>query len=107
MSHFMEIQQRDNGTLAAYIHHFKTEDKRCDFNSETATICIFVKGLWDKHNIAAKIYEKDSQTLSEVFKLVEKLNTAKQVTATLTPPSVNMMWQDWSHWLPLPQCTVL
>ena len=58
-SHFMEIQQRDNKTLAAYVHHFKTEAKSCDFNSDTATICILVQGLWDANNIAAKIYEKD------------------------------------------------
>ena len=45
MSHFMEIQQRDNETLAAYVHHFKTDAKRCHFNSDTAVICIFVKGL--------------------------------------------------------------
>ena len=91
ISHFMEIQQRDNGPLAFYVHCFKTEGKRCDFNSDTTTICIFVKGLWDSHSIIVKIYEKDPQTLSEVIKLVEKLNTAQQVTATLTPPTVNMM----------------
>ena len=44
------------------------------FNSNTATIQIFVKGLQDVHNIAAKIYEKDPQALSEVIKLVEKLS---------------------------------
>ena len=35
-----------------------------------------MKGLKDAHNIVAKIYEKDSQTLLEVIKLVEKLNRA-------------------------------
>ena len=64
--------------------------KRCDFNSNTAAIHIFVKGLWDANSIVVKIYEKDSQTLSEVIKLVEKLNAAQQVTATLTPPTVNI-----------------
>ena len=29
---FMEIQQRDNRTLAAYVHHFKIEAKRCDLS---------------------------------------------------------------------------
>ena len=38
---------------------FKTEAKMFDFTSDTVTICIFVKGLWDTHNITAKIYEKD------------------------------------------------
>ena len=28
-SHFMAIQQKDNETLAAYIHHFKTAAKGC------------------------------------------------------------------------------
>ena len=59
MLHFMEIQQRDSATLAAYVHWFKTEAKRCDFNSNTATIHIFIKGLWDTDNIIAKIYKKD------------------------------------------------
>ena len=31
--HFMEIQQRDNDTLAAFVHNFKTEAKRCDLKS--------------------------------------------------------------------------
>ena len=90
----MEIQQRDNKTLAACVHHFKMEAKRCDFKSNTTTICIFVKDLWDAHNIIAKVYEKDSQTLLEVIKLVEKLNMAQHVTATLSSPTVNMMSND-------------
>ena len=44
-SHFMEIQQRDNETLVAYIHHFKTAAKQCAFDNDTVAICIFVKGL--------------------------------------------------------------
>ena len=94
MSCFMEIQQGDNETLAAYPHCFKTETNRYDFNSNIATISIFVKGLLDAHNIMAKIYEKDSHTLSEVIKLVEKFNMVQQVTSTLTPPTVNMMSND-------------
>ena len=78
-SHFMEIQQRDNETLAAYVHHFKMEAKRCDFNIDTAAICILIKGLSDAQTITAKEYEKDPHTLPEVIKLVEKLNTAQQV----------------------------
>ena len=47
------------------------------------------------HNsIAGKVYEKDPQTLSEAIKLVEKLDMAQQVTATLLPPTVNMMSGD-------------
>ena len=91
MSHFMEIQLRGNETVAAYVNHFKIEANRYDFNSNTAAICISVKGLWDAHNIVAKIYEKDPKNLLEVIKLVEKPNMAHEVTATLTLPMVNMM----------------
>ena len=80
MSCFMEVQQRDNETLAAYVHCFKAEGNRCDFDSDTTAIHNSVKGLWDMYNITTKIYEKDPQTLSEVIKLVEKLNVAQQVT---------------------------
>ena len=50
--------------LAAYIHHFKTAEKLCDFGNETVAIHIFVKGLRDAPTIASLIYEKDSQTLA-------------------------------------------
>ena len=76
-SHFMEIQQINNDTMTAYVHHFKAEAKRCDFNSDTAVIHIFVMSLWDAHNNMAKVYEKDPQTLSEVIKLVMKFKTAQ------------------------------
>ena len=92
--HFVEIQQRDNKILVAYVHEFKIEAKRCDFSSDTATVHIFVKSLQDAHNIAAKIYEKDSQTLLEVNKLVEEFNVVQYITATLTSPTVNMMSND-------------
>ena len=55
----MEIQQRDSGTLAAYVYPFQMETRRCDFNSDIAATCISVKGLWDANNITAKVYEKD------------------------------------------------
>ena len=89
----MKIQQRDNETLAACVHHFKMEAKRVT-STVTLPLCIFVKGLWDAHNIAAKVCEKDPQTLSVVIKPVEKLNMAEQVTTTLSPPMVNMMSND-------------
>ena len=62
----MEIQQKESKMLAAYIHHFKTDTQRCDFNNDTVTIHIFIKGLKEAHNVAGKVYEKDPQTLSEV-----------------------------------------
>ena len=36
----------------------------------------FFKGLWDVHNFTGKVYEKDTKTLLEIIKLVEKLNMA-------------------------------
>ena len=56
----------------------------CNFNSDTATIYIFDKGVQDAQNTTAKIYGKDPQTLLEVIKLVEKFNVAQQVIASLT-----------------------
>ena len=54
----MEIQQKDNETLAANIHCFKTDGKQCTFDNDTAAIHIFVKGLWDVLTTTAKIYKK-------------------------------------------------
>ena len=45
ISHFMNIQQKDNESLAAYIDRFKREAKSCNFTINVATIRIFVKGL--------------------------------------------------------------
>ena len=45
VSHFMEIQQKEKESLAAYIHHFKREASRCKFDNDVATIIIFIKGL--------------------------------------------------------------
>ena len=41
----MEIQQKDNETLAAYTHHFKIAAEQCTFDNDTAAIHIFVRGL--------------------------------------------------------------
>ena len=72
---FHGIPTKGQETLAAYVHYFKTEAKRYDFNSYTVAIHFFIKGLWDAHNITGKMYSKDPQTSSEVIKLV-KLNMA-------------------------------
>ena len=56
----MEIQQKDNETLAAYIHLFKTAAKQCAFDNNTAAICIFVKGVQEAPTITPKIC-KDPQ----------------------------------------------
>ena len=89
---FMDIQQRKKESLAAYVHWFKTEAKWCNFTNNAATIRIFVKGLRNAHSLAAHIYEKDPQTLSDAITEAEKCNTAQQLTMTILPSSaVNMM----------------
>ena len=45
ISCFMDIQQKEKESLAAYIHHFKREASRCKFDNDAATIRIFTKGL--------------------------------------------------------------
>ena len=88
----MEIQQKEKEPIAAYIHRFKREAKRCNFTNNAATICIFVKGLKNVHTLAAHVYERGSQTLSDATSEVEKLQAAQQLTTTLLPSSaVNMM----------------
>ena len=44
VSHFMEIQQNGKESLAAYIHRFKWEAKRCNLHNNAAIIQIFIKG---------------------------------------------------------------
>ena len=64
ISHLMDIQQKDNEFLAAYIHRFKREAKRCNFTNNAATIRIFMKGLENAHTLAACVCEKGPQTLN-------------------------------------------
>ena len=92
ISHFMEIQQKEEEFLTAYIHHFKIEAKRCNFTNNVATKNIFVKGLKNYHSLATQIYEKRPQTLADAISEVEKLQATQQLTATLIPSStVNVM----------------
>ena len=66
--------------------------------NDAATIRIFFKGLRNAHSLAARIYEKDPQTLIDAIIEVEKLNAAQQVTATIIASSmVNMISkeEDW------------
>ena len=79
----MEIQQKDKELLAAYIHTFKREAKRCNYTNNTATIQIFVKGLKSTHTLAARVYEKRPQTLADAISEVKKLQAAQQLTTTL------------------------
>ena len=92
---FMDIQQKEMESLAAYIHHFKWEASRCKFENDTATIRIFIKGLKNAHTLATKVYEKGPQSLADTIREAEKLQAAQQLTSTLLPPSsVNIMSSD-------------
>ena len=73
ISCFMDIQQKEKESLAAYIHHFKREASRCKFDNDTATIRIFIKGLKNAHTLATKVYEKGPQSLADTIRKVEKL----------------------------------
>ena len=91
----MDIQQKDKECLAAYIHRLKSEAKRCNFTNNAATIRIFVKRLNNAHTLAACVYEKGPQTLTDAFSEVEKLQAAHQLTATLLPSStVNVITNE-------------
>ena len=95
VSHFMEIQQEDKESLAAYIHHFKREVSSCKFDNDAITIRIFIKGLKNAHTLATRVYEKGPQSLADAIKEVEKLQVAQQLTAALLPSSsVNTMSSD-------------
>ena len=95
IGHFMEIQQKEKESLAAYIHHFKREASRCKFDNDAATIRIFIKGLKNAHTLATRVYEKGPQSLADAIKEVEKLQAAQQLTSTLLPSSsVNTMSSD-------------
>ena len=97
-SRFMKTQQKDNETLADNIHHYKTSAKWCAFDNDTMAINIFVKDLRFAPTIASKIYKMDPQTLAEVIRLVETFSAAHQMTATLTPSTVSMIFSDNKWW---------
>ena len=89
---FMEIQQKEKESLAAYICRFKREANRCNLNNNAAMIWIFIKGLKNTHTLAACIYEKGPKNLADAIRQVEKLQAAQQLTTTLLPSSmVNVM----------------
>ena len=89
---FMEIQQQDQESPAAYILRFRKEARRCNFTNDAATIRIFVKGLKSVHSLDMCIYEKGPQMLMDTILEVLKPNATQQLTATIIPPSmVNVM----------------
>ena len=95
VSSCMEIKQKDKESLAAYIHRFKREAKRCNFNNNTATFRIFIKGLKNANTLPAHVYEKGPQTLADAISEVEKLQAAQQSTTTLlASPTINVMFSE-------------
>ena len=95
----MDIQQWEKESLAAYVHPFKMEAKCCSFINDATTIRIFVKGQRNPHSYAARIYEKDPQTLKDTITKVTKPNAAQQLTTTILPSSiVNMMSNKDDQW---------
>ena len=54
-SHFIDIQQKEKESLAAYVHCFKQEASRCKFDNDAATIRIFIKGFKNAHTLATII----------------------------------------------------
>ena len=94
----MDIQQWEKESLAAYVHQFKTQAKRCNFMNDTATIRNFIKGPRNAHNLAARIYEKDPQTLRDAITETEKLNTAQQPTSTIISSSTVNMISNEDDW---------
>ena len=58
ISCFMDIQQKEKESLAAYIHHFKREASRWKFGNDATTIRTFIKGLKNAHTLATKVYER-------------------------------------------------
>ena len=65
VSRFMEIQQKEKESLAAYIHQFKREANRCRFDNDVATIRIFIKGLRNAQTLTTRVYEKRPQSLAD------------------------------------------
>ena len=95
ISHFIDIQQSDKESLAAYVHRFKQGASRCKFDNDATTIRIFLKSLKNAHTLVTKVYKKGPQSLADTIKEVEKLQAAQQITSTLLPPSlVNTMSSD-------------
>ena len=95
ISHFMDIQQTEKEYLAAYVHQFKQEANRCEFDNDAAIIRIFIEGLRNAHTLATKVYEKGPQSLADTIKEVEKVQAPQQLTSNLLPPSsVNSMSSD-------------
>ena len=107
---FMDIQQQEKESLAAYVHQFKTGANWCNFTNDASTIRISIKGLRNAHS--AKIYEKDLQTLKNAITEVEKLKAAQQLMTIIPSSTINMMsdeedWRTRTHCMTLPSHQML
>ena len=92
VSHFMEIQPKENECLAASIHCFKREASRCKLDNDAAMIRILIKGPRNVHTLATRVYEKGPPSLVDAIREAEKLHAAQQFTPTLlSSSSVNVM----------------
>ena len=95
VSCFMEFQQKEKESLAAYVQWFKREASRCKVDNDATNIRIFIKGLKNAHTLATRVYEKGPQSLANAIKAVEELQAAQQLTSTFLPSSsVNTMSSD-------------
>ena len=95
VSYFMEIQQKEKESLAAYIHNIKRGANRCNFNNNAAMIQKFTKGLKNAHTLATRVYKKGTQSLADAIREVEKLQAAQQLITVLLPAStVKIMSSD-------------
>ena len=79
ISHFMEIQQKEKESLAAYIHHFKREASRCKFDNDATIIRIFIKGLKNAHTLATRVYKKRTTKFSRHYKGGRKTSSCSAV----------------------------
>ena len=60
--------------------------------NDAATVRISNKGIKHANSLAARIYEKDPQMLTDAITEEEKLNATQQLTMTIIPSlAVNMM----------------
>ena len=50
-----KFSKRKKESLAAYIHRFKRESDRCNFDNNAAMIWIFIKGLRNTHALATPV----------------------------------------------------
>ena len=92
---FMEIQQKDNETLAAYIHSFQTTAKQCAFGNDNVAICtLLLKEFGMCTPLQLKFMKRTLKLWLKSSGWLKNCNTAQQVTVMLIPSMVRMMSND-------------